>query len=293
VLVFGFDLAAGAQRGPTLAEPDVARALNSPTARFLGAGTFGETWLFDDGPVPMVAKLLLDPNATAHQRRIQREIESLNRASSHHVVHLNDVRQVQLPAGPRVALIFEFIDGGDVQGRIERGEWPSPAELEGFALGLLRGLVELHSKEVVHRDIKPANVALRDGRWDQPVILDLGLGRILDASTITLYPASMGTPSYMAPEVVAGERARKGSDLWSLGVMLHLLGTKTHPFYPNPAERLAPDDAYDRLTAGLLASPAPVPAPLNGIICRLLEVEVHRRGSAHRSLTELLEGQRR
>jgi serine/threonine protein kinase len=287
MLVFGFDIRATATKSPTLNDTEVAGAMRSPSVRFLGAGTFGETWLFHDGSEPRVAKFLLDPNAAAHSRRIQREVESLNRAASPHVVRLISASQVPLSSGPRLTLIFEYIDGGDIQGRVEQSQRPSSPDLLAFAVGALAGIAELHSKEVVHRDIKPGNIALRGGSWAEPVLLDLGLGRILDASAITPYPCSIGTPPYMAPEVVQGSPARKGSDLWSLGVMLFLLGTGTHPFYPNPAERLAPDDAYDRLCAGLTAPAASIDEPLRSMVVRFLEVEPYRRGSARRALTDL------
>lgn len=287
MLVFGFNIAATAAKPPTLTKAEVEGALNSATSRFLGAGSFGETWLFHDGQDLRVAKFLLDPNAAAHTKRIQREVDSLNRATSPNVVRLLGVRQVSLTAGTRVALIFEYIDGGDVQGRVEHAQWPSPPELQRFALGMLSGITELHSKEVVHRDLKPGNIALRGGDWAEPVILDLGLGRILDASAITLYPCSLGTPPYMAPEVVQGQPARKGSDLWSLGVTLYLLATGAHPFYPDPHERLAPDDAFDRLSAGSPVLPASITEPVRTLVTRFLQVEPFKRGSARRALAEL------
>jgi serine/threonine protein kinase len=150
----------------------------------------------------------------------------------------------------------------------------------------LRGLVALHDREVVHRDVKPENLALRGGDWAQPVLLDLGLGRLLDSSTLTAYPAMVGTAPYMAPEIIEGRAARKGSDLWSLGVVTHLLLARQHPFYSDPAEVLDADEAYDRLIAGSPALPAGTPV-LSDLVSRLLAATSYSRGSAARALRDL------
>lgn len=191
------------------------------------------------------------------------------------------------PIGPRAALIFEFVTGGDLAGRVHTGQWPTEAHVKTFAKGVLAGLAALHAREVVHRDIKLENIALRGADWAQPVILDLGLDRLLDSSSLTPYPAMVGTGPYMAPEVLEGRAARKGSDLWSLGVVLYLLLTRSHPFLPNPAEVLDRDDMYDRVIAGAPPLPATVSEPLATIVARFLSPASFQRGTAARALAEL------
>lgn len=163
------------------------------------------------------AKILLDPNPTSSE--VMREVTPLTRVCSPNVVRLEGVQLLSLSGSQRAALIFEHITGGDVWGAIRAGAWPAPDEVAGFAAGALRGLAALHAHEVVHRDVKPHNIALREADWTRPVLLDLGLGRLLDESTKTFYPQALGTAPFMAPEVVEGRPARKGSDLWSLGVV--------------------------------------------------------------------------
>lgn len=261
----------------------------STSTRYLGGGTYGETWLFTGVGGPRAAKILNDPDF-ARSPRLLREIESLKRGVSAHVVRLLEIQVVTLSVGQRAVLIFEYVDGGDLMDRIRTRDWPNPAQLVAFATGTLRGIAALHGREVVHRDLKPENLALRAGGWDSPVILDLGLGRLLDSSTITYYPQPVGTAPYMPPEIIEGKPARKGADLWSLGVVLYLLATQEHPFYRDPAERLSPEDALDRLTSGPPAMPETVPETLRGILERFLTPAVYRRGSARRALQEL-EGQ--
>jgi serine/threonine protein kinase len=284
-MLFGFDPNALRGSRPTLDANDVRAVLAAASVRFLGSGAFGESWAFTRSGSTLVAKVLLDPGTTS--RQILREVDGLTRVSSPHVVRLVEVQVPTLSIGPRLALIFEFIDGGDVGQWIERGQWPTPDEVLAFTIGALRGLVTLHEREVVHRDVKPENIALRGGDWGQPVLLDLGLGRLLDASTLTTYPARVGTAPFMAPEIIEGRAARKGADLWSLGVVAHLLLARQHPFYPDPSELLDPDDAYDRLVAGPPALPTGTAAPLLAVVARLLSATSYARGSATRALRDL------
>jgi serine/threonine protein kinase len=286
-VLFHFALAPAAPVVPTLDAGEVATVLMASSVRYLGSGSFGETWAFTTAAGTRAAKFLLDPASTSIQ--IMREVEGLTRVSSANVVRLLEVNRVSLaaPVGPRVALIFEYIDGGDVAGLVHAGRWPQPAEASAFAEGALRGLAALHAREVVHRDVKPENLMLRGGDWARPVLLDLGLGRLLDASTLTIYPAMVGTAPFMAPEIIEGRAARKGSDLWSLGVVLYLLLTGNHPFLPDPAEALDPAEMYDRLVAGPPALPAGVPEPLATLVTRFLSAASYQRGSAARALADL------
>lgn len=286
-MLFHFDLAAPAALSPTLDGAELATVLTASSVRFLGRGSFGESWAYTMAADTKVAKILVDQ--VINTRQILRETEGLTRVSSANVVRFIEVNILTLaaPVGPRAALIFEYIDGGDVARRVQAGQWPTGAEVAGFAKGVLTGLASLHAREVVHRDIKPENLALRGGDWAQPVILDLGLDRLLDASTLTVYPAMVGTAPYMAPEVIEGRAARKGSDLWSLGLVLFLLLTRSHPFLPDPVEVLDRQDMYDRVVAGPPALPSGVPEPLATLVTRFLSPASYQRGSAARALAEL------
>lgn len=282
---FGFDISATSPSTPSLDPSELKTVFGSTTVRFLGRGTFGETWAFTNGSDTRVVKVLLDP--TISSKRVSREITSLTRVSSPNVVRLLDVNVITLSLRPRLALIFEYIDGGDVWSLIQHGRWPSEDEARKFSEGCLRGLVALHDQEIVHRDIKPQNIALRGGDWTRPVLLDLGLGRLLDESTLTMYPQAVGTAAYMAPEVVEARPAGKGSDLWSLGIVLHLLLEHQHPFYRDPTEVLDEDEAYRRLTSGATPLPASVREPLTTVVPRFLSVVRYERGSAARALREV------
>lgn len=148
-------------------------------------------------------------DGTYPQDRLRREVDGLRRVSSPYVVRLLDTRTVTLRGEHRPALVFEYIPGGDVVGRVSAGQLPSVTEAVEFLRGLLTGVGHMRAEQTVHRDIKPANIALRDGDWSRPVLLDLGLARGAGEATITAYPAHVGTPAYIAPEQLQGLPARQ------------------------------------------------------------------------------------
>ncbi len=115
-----------------------------------------------------------------------------------------------------------------------------------------RALHAVHEAGVVHRDVKPSNVLVTpDG---DPVLVDFGLARGLDADTLTEPEAVFGTAPYLAPEHFAGRGADRLTDVYALGVTLFELLTGRRPFEAGNPERLA---------ALVLHEPAPDPAKRN------------------------------
>lgn len=270
----------------TLYATDVATALGATTAEPLGSGSFGETWkIIVPGDLDSAAKIIKDDSYPMD--RVAREVEGLTRSTSPHVVRILDALDITLPVGKRIALIFEYIDGGDLASNLILGTSIDPDIVREFARGLLAGIADLHSCQIFHRDIKPENIALRDGDMTQPVILDLGLARILDLGTLTAYPMHMGTPAFMAPEQLRGARASKLADLFSAGVVLHIMLAGEHPFYGDFSAKVTPDDAIRIITSGPRSLPSGTPDDLRELITRLLHPKPHKRGSATRALRDL------
>jgi serine/threonine protein kinase len=271
---------------PSFQALEVAAAFGVTAARPLGAGAFGETWRLEAAGAPhRAAKLILDPNYPPD--RLDREIEGLRRANSPHVVDLVEARQVTIGGDNRSALVFEFIDGGDVASRLRPGAAVPADDVREFARGLVAGVAELHSQQTVHRDIKPENIAVRGGDWAQPVLLDLGLAKVLDQQSLTAYPTLMGTVPFMAPEQLRGERARQLADMFAVGVVLYLLLTGRHPYYGPRALALDHLAAIQRLENGPAPLPGATPTDLAELVNRLLSAEAYRRGSAARALDDL------
>lgn len=265
---------------PKYDDDAVLAAVGGSTASFLGKGSFGETWRVDDTAVKVITS---DGYPTD---RLAREVDGLNRVDSDHVIDLLAVRTIEIAGEVRSALVFEYIGGGDLQSRFDKGNWPSVDNALEMLRGLLAGVFDMHETGTIHRDIKPANIGFRDHGWDKVVLLDLGLARSLDESTITMYPGLIGTARYMAPEQLAGKRARKAVDLFAVGVTVREAINQTHPFHA-AGKPFMIDQAIRAIDAG----PAPLTAMLDPKIVELLDRLVspveHERGSARSSLTRL------
>ncbi len=93
---------------------------------------------------------------------------------------------------------------------------------------VLHGVEAAHLRGIVHRDIKPDNVMVLDN--GQIKLMDFGIAKNLEAQSLTLTGAFMGSPSYMSPEQVRGKTIDQRSDIYSLGVMAYELTTGQLPF---------------------------------------------------------------
>ncbi|MFF5646074.1 serine/threonine-protein kinase [[Kitasatospora] papulosa] len=247
---------------------------------FLGSGAFGDTWKVNDEALKIIC---VDDYPRG---RLEREVEGLTRVQSPNVVSFLGLSELNLGGQIRPALRFEYIAGGDAEGRLKSGQLLPTHSALGFLQGLLMGVQALHKAGTVHRDIKPANISLRDGDWQRPVLLDLGLSKHMDANTITVYPGHIGTPPYMAPEQLEGRRARKAADLWGVGVSARQLITGVHPFYSSD-EKYSVDEAYARLMLGPKPLPTDCPMAVGQVLERLTSAVEHERGSSTSNLLRL------
>ena len=128
----------------------------------------------------------------------------------------------------RLYYVMSFHEGATLQQRLDSGAHFSVADTVKLGIRLLKGLSALHRMNIIHRDIKPANIHL--GADHKVRILDLGValnrGAMHESSE-----GAPGTPSYMAPELLAGEPASAQTDLYALGVTLYHLMTRKYPYH--------------------------------------------------------------
>jgi eukaryotic-like serine/threonine-protein kinase len=122
--------------------------------------------------------------------------------------------------GDRRYIVSEFVDGPSLQDRVrDRGPLPEH-DLQRLAVGTVTALTAIHGAGVVHRDFKPANVLLGP---DGPRVVDFGIARLIDASTIT--SGLIGTPSFIAPEQLAGSRPTSAVDIFAWAVTMIFAAT--------------------------------------------------------------------
>ena len=182
--------------------------------RPLAHGGMAVVWLAVDERLrrPVAVKVLSDGLAAdaEYLGRFRREAKL-----AAGLQHPNLVSIYDFDAGKRPYLVMEYVEGGDLAQRIEAGDAP-PAV--GVGRELLSALRHIHAAGVLHRDVKPQNVLV--DRDDHAHLTDFGIARPRNATAITRTGHVIGTESYIAPEVMAGEPASERSDLFALGVVL-------------------------------------------------------------------------
>jgi len=166
---------------------------------------------------------------TTDAARVEREVQALRSVRSSRVMSFFGTLTVASGQDRWPAIEGEYVPGGTVHDRLKAGESPDVDEALACCRGVLEGVEAIHEQGLVHRDVKPENVALRNGQWADPVVLDLGLVRDLEDS-ITRYPNLVGTLPLMAPEQLRLERAVKRTDVFATGAMLMLLLTGELPY---------------------------------------------------------------
>jgi TPR repeat protein len=169
-------------------------------------------------------KLVMGALDRTRRERFQREAEVTGALSHPGIVR---VHTAGIGPGERPYIAYELVDGAGLDRVLE--DAPRGRRLE-LVRDVARALGHAHARGIVHRDVKPENVLVdREGRVR---VADFGLAAASDLERLTRSGTIVGTPSYMAPEQITGERGAVGpwSDVWSLGVLLYLALTDALPF---------------------------------------------------------------
>jgi serine/threonine protein kinase len=135
----------------------------------------------------------------------------------------------------RLYMVIEWVDGRLLRSILNEERRLTMERATHFALEILDALDTMHKHGVVHRDLKPENIMVDEA--DHIKLIDFGIAMREDARRITFVEISstLGTPDYIAPEQVKGQRGDQRSDIYSLGVMLYEMLAGEPPFRgPNP-----------------------------------------------------------
>ncbi len=156
--------------------------------------------------------------------RFLREAYVLQAIEDRNVVRIEDIGR----QGGRIFYAMELVEGENLAQKLDREGRLAPAEACRIGAGVARALAALARRGIVHRDVKPGNVFL--GMKGEVKLGDFGLAKRAYARCVTPMREPLGTPHYLAPEVVTGASATPLSDLYSLGVVVHEMLSGQPPF---------------------------------------------------------------
>lgn len=170
------------------------------------------------------------------------------------VEHINCVRLFETyETKARLYMIMELLTGGELfDSIVKKGNYSEKAAAD-VVNTIAVALKYLHEKGIVHRDLKPANLIYQNNKSKALLkITDFGLAKYRDIEKQDLLMTPCGTPGYVAPEVLKGEKYGAEVDIWSLGVILYILLCGFPPFYADTTTGL-----YTQIKEGRFEFPDP------------------------------------
>jgi hypothetical protein len=249
----------------------------------LGSGGMGTVYRAVDGGGTPVALKLLHPHVGADpssRERLRREVVALQRLRHPGVAAVLDAEADSTEA----FLVTELVPGPDLAEHVRQHGPLDAAALHRLADGLRDALEAVHAAGVVHRDLKPSNVLVTA---DGPVLIDFGIAQSVDETRVTSAGFVVGTPGYLAPELVDGAEPTPATDWWGWAALLAFAATGRAPFGTRPLEAvLVRTRSGDADLAGL----GPVTA---GALWDALAAEPADRAEPEQVVAALAEAQRR
>jgi len=197
----------------------------------IGEGGMGLVYLARSPEGRRVALKVLRPHVVGDEearQRLAREVASLRRVRSPRVAEVIDAD----PWAETPYVATRYVPGLSLHQHIRQHGPIEGEDLRWLAAGLAEAIIAVHTVGVLHRDVKPSNVLL-EGR--SPVLIDFGLARVADDPRLTHSGWLLGTPGYLAPEILYGEDASAASDVHSWAATVAFAATGRPPFGTGPA----------------------------------------------------------
>jgi serine/threonine protein kinase len=186
--------------------------------KLAGVGGMSEVYKAHDANGHTVAIKVLKSVSRHLLERFTREINALERLE--HPAIVRYLGSGITPATGQRFLVMEWLDGIELGARLRKERLDLDASLR-LGERVAEALAVAHAAGIVHRDVKPSNIFLCGGDVDRAKLLDFGIARWVEAGILTATGARFGTPAYMSPEQVRGERSLDArADVFSLGCVL-------------------------------------------------------------------------
>ena len=240
----------------------------------IGRGAMGQVWRGRDRDGHQLAFKLLRPELTEDPKVVQRFVQERSILTSIKHPNVVSIRDLVIE-GDTLAIVMDLVEGGDLRALLSGPRTLAPARVAEVGAGIAAGLAAVHAAGVIHRDVKPENVlvdaACNPGR---PRLTDFGIAKhVQQDGSGRRSTMLVGTPQYIAPELIDGQEPTSATDLYALGIMLYELVCGVTPFaggstmavLRSHAERLpgrppgVPDSLWDLISWLLGKHPASRP----------------------------------
>lgn len=202
--------------------------------QILGRGSAGTVWLGEGPEGPVAIKLLREDLASDQELvgRFVQERAALLKLDHPHIVGVRDL----VVDGNDLALVMNLVRGTDLRTRLDRERRLAPEAAVAIIADVADGLAAAHAAGVVHRDVKPENILLDmegplgPGGSHPALLTDFGVAKLIDTPRRTKATKIIGTPDYLAPEIVEGLPPRAAVDIYALATVLYELLAGFTPF---------------------------------------------------------------
>jgi serine/threonine-protein kinase len=202
--------------------------------QILGRGSAGTVWLGEGPEGPVAIKMLREDLASDQELvgRFVQERTALLGLDHPHVVSVRDL----VVDGNDLALVMDLVRGTDLRTRLDRERRLAPEAAVAIVADVADGLAAAHAAGIVHRDVKPENVLLDmqgplgPGGAHPALLTDFGVAKLIDSPRRTRATKIIGTPDYLAPEIVEGLPPRAAVDIYALATVLYELLAGFTPF---------------------------------------------------------------
>ncbi|QTD98864.1 serine/threonine-protein kinase [Streptomyces cyanogenus] len=202
--------------------------------QILGRGSAGTVWL-GEGPDGPVAIKLLREDLACDQELVGRFVQERTALLGLEHPNIVTVRDLVVD-GNDLALVMDLVRGTDLRTRLERERRLAPEAAVAIVADVADALAAAHAAGVVHRDVKPENVLLDmqgplgPGGAHPALLTDFGVAKLIDSPRRTRATKIIGTPDYLAPEIVEGLPPRAAVDIYALATVLYELLAGFTPF---------------------------------------------------------------
>ncbi|MFC2166459.1 protein kinase [Acidobacteriota bacterium] len=251
----------------------------------LGKGGMGRVYKVLDKEInEKIALKLIKPEIANEKKNLERFRNELKIALQ--ITHKNVCRMYHFGEDQGLYFItMEYVPGEDLKSTIRRiGQLPINKSI-AIAKQVCEGLFDAHRLGIIHRDLKPRNIMI--DKFGNAKIMDFGIARALKTKSITKEGMAVGTPKYMSPEQLKGEKTDQRSDIYSIGVTLFEMVTGRVPFEGDSSLVIAVKHKTE-------PPPNPrdlnfqVPEQLSLLILKCLEKEKEKRYQTTAELCEAL-----